>query len=72
MRLKKLFLIMTSSRRREPPHDIHPEKVISRVKFDVNTTGSFGGVKTDRLNCALFVRYFGNYVKVRSPIHIQS
>ena len=33
----------------------HPEEMINRTKFDVNTPGSFGGVKTDRHTELLFV-----------------
>ena len=47
--LKKLSLIMTSP----TPYDTHPEGVINRAKFDVNTPGSFGGVTTDKI--ALYI-----------------
>ena len=39
------FGVMVTS---QTPYDTHPEEVINRAKFDISTSSSFGGVKTDR------------------------
>ena len=54
--LKIPSLIVTSWRRHEPSCDTHFNEMINGAKCDVSKPGSFGGFKTDRQNCALYVR----------------
>ena len=48
--IKKLSLIMTSSRRNRPPHNTHPRKEINRAKLRVPTPCSVGGDKAHKQN----------------------
>ena len=48
---------MTSRLRHEYPYDTHVGVVINRAKFDACTSSSFRGGKTDKQNCALYMRF---------------
>ena len=55
--LKKLFLIKMSSQSHKHSYDTHHGVVINRAKFDAFICSSFRGVKTDRQNLALHIRF---------------
>ena len=45
--LKRLSLIMTSSRGHQPPFSTHHGVVVNRAKFDACVSSTFRGVKID-------------------------
>ena len=61
MQIQKNYLWLW---RHEPPYDTYSKVVINRDKCDVNTLGSFGGIKTDTQTELRFIYLFFDYEAV--------